>query len=75
MMLQYFGPRKALKQSKTFVYLTQINSDSNAELWNQVASWGQGGIISLLCEFLGCGTPRGVTDVTLLLCVLSDVRK
>ena len=51
-------------ESKTFICLILINLDSNAKLWNKVTSWGWGNI-SVLREFLGCGTTCSMKDVYL----------
>lgn len=60
-------------ESKTFLCLILINSDSNAKLWNKVTSWGWG--TSPYVQVLGCGTTCSMKYLTLLLCILSDVRK
>lgn len=71
-----FWSQKSTKaESKTFLCLILINLDSNTKLWNKVTSWRWEGNISLLWEFLACGTTCSMKDVTLLMCILSDVRK
>lgn len=71
----FWSHKSTEAESKTFLCLILINLDSNTKLWNTVTSWRWEGNISLLWEFLACGTTCSMKDVPLLMCILSDVRK